>query len=115
MTIEGEIVSVMETWPLQLTIATEKGPFHVILQPEATAAQDPAALDVRELRLGNTVRVEGHPTGERGLTASAIALVAEPKAPPSSRPAMAPGQEDRKEEPAVEVPPVEMPPPFEEK
>lgn len=112
MTIEGKIVNVMETWPLQLTVETEKGPVHVMLQPEADA------LGSRELQPGTTVRIEGSPTGAEGLTATAITLMAEPKTPAPRSPT-ATSQEDRGEGPQVkvdhaELPPVEMPPPFEE-
>jgi hypothetical protein len=73
--IEGSILNVMETWPLQLTVAVGGQRLQVSLteQTEITAAGRPAGAG--ELRPGLAVAVQGHRAdGRDGIVASRIVV-----------------------------------------
>jgi hypothetical protein len=58
--IQGTIVRVMETWPLQLVIATPQGNLQVPLREDTEILLPGGASgSVRMLRSGRKVRVEG--------------------------------------------------------
>jgi hypothetical protein len=60
MAVEGTILEVMETWPLQLVISSLQGRVHVALREDLTVQKtDGASVDVKSLRPGVRVRVEG--------------------------------------------------------
>ena len=73
MTIEGSILEVMESWPLQLIIKTPAGRWHVALLTTTTIALGPQQVDPGELVPGLAVVVSGHAEpGPQALTAEAI-------------------------------------------
>jgi hypothetical protein len=114
MKIEGTIEEVMETWPLQLTLASDQGRFHVLLRPETAIRKNDVGVGASELRRGEAVRVEGHASGAAGLTATAVTVL-DRGASSGSTPAAVPEAEvaprGENEAPVREVPAVEMPPP----
>lgn len=75
--IEGKIVSMMETWPLQLTVMTSTAKYHVSLLPETIVKQADQPLDVSALRTNLTVQISGYSTEDQAVTAELIELQAE--------------------------------------
>lgn len=60
MAIEGTILEVMETWPLQLIISSAQGRVHVALREDTEVRKsDGTSGEMRLLRPGARVRVEG--------------------------------------------------------
>lgn len=57
--IDGIIVRVMESWPLQLVINTSSGPIGVILTEETRITQRGIASSPTELMPGEKVRLLG--------------------------------------------------------
>jgi hypothetical protein len=74
MLIEGEVVGVMETWPLQLAVQTDTGTYHVLLDDTVIRSGGQPASS-RDLRPGLHIRVEGEPSGPRGMTAIRIDII----------------------------------------
>ena len=74
MIIEGQITGVMETWPLQLTVQTDAGMYHVILA-EIVVTSGGQPVSPGDIREGDTVRVDGTPSGPRGITATSIDII----------------------------------------
>jgi hypothetical protein len=74
MLIEGEVVGVMETWPLQLAVQTDAGTYHVILGDTVITSGGRSASP-EDIRPGLDVRVEGEASGRRGMTASRIDII----------------------------------------
>lgn len=77
MKIEGKIVSIMETWPLQLTVTTSTGRYHVSLLPETIVKRADQPLDVSALRTNYTVQISGYSTEDHAITAELIELQVE--------------------------------------
>ena len=77
MIIEGKIVEVMESWPLQLTVETETGRYHVALLSETTITREGETVDPGELLPDLQVRVEGQASGANAMTAQAIEVLSE--------------------------------------
>jgi len=74
MIIVGQVTGVLETWPLQLTVHTDVGTYHVILADIAvTASGQPVSPG--DIRPGHTVRVDGAASGPRGITANLIDII----------------------------------------
>jgi hypothetical protein len=77
MIIEGTIVEVMESWPLQLTVETETGRYHVALLSETTITREGETVDPGELLPDLQVRVEGQRTGSSAISAQTIEILVE--------------------------------------
>ena len=77
MIIEGKIVEVMESWPLQLTVETETGRYHVQLLSETTITREGETVDPGELLPDLQVQVEGQASGSNAMTAQAIEVLSE--------------------------------------
>jgi hypothetical protein len=77
MIIEGKIVEVMESWPLQLTVETETGRYHVQLLSETTITREGETVDPGELLPDLQVQVEGQSSGSNAMTAQAIEVLSE--------------------------------------
>jgi hypothetical protein len=75
--IEGEIISIMETCPLQLTVATSTERYHVSLLPETIVRQVSQPIDAGALRTHQTVQISGYSTENQTITAELIELQAE--------------------------------------
>lgn len=75
--IEGEIVSIMETWPLQLTVMVSSQRYHVTLLPETIVKQSDQLLDASALRTNRLVQISGYTTENHTMTAELIELQAE--------------------------------------
>ncbi len=71
MVFEGRIVDVMESWPLQLTVATEGGRCHVALLQETMITRNDRKIGPGELTPGLLVRVEGPSSSATGLAMTA--------------------------------------------
>lgn len=76
MVVEGKIVAVMESWPLQLTVETQSGPLHVGLQSGTVVTEQGSAVDPNRLRPEMRVRIEGDRTGANAVTARSITILA---------------------------------------
>jgi hypothetical protein len=74
MNIEGEIVQVMESWPLQLVIRTQSGTQHVVLSPDATINTKAPSVGSDMLKPGIRVQVEGVASGSGSMTAKAVRI-----------------------------------------
>jgi hypothetical protein len=77
MIIEGTIVEVMESWPLQLTVETETGRYHVALLSETTITREDETVDPGELLPDLQVRVEGQRTDSSAIIAQTIEILVE--------------------------------------
>lgn len=75
MTIEGTIVSVLESWPLQLEIETEAGRTQVALRSDTIITADGQPIDANRLMPGVRVRIKGDASGADALSASALDIV----------------------------------------
>ncbi len=71
MVIEGKIVEVMESWPLQLVVETQSGRYYVELVPETTIAQQGQKVDQGNLKAGLQVQLEGQRSGSSQLAMTA--------------------------------------------
>lgn len=61
MPVEGTIIEVMETWPLQLVISNSQGRVHVALREDTEVRKtDGTVGEVRSLRPGARIRLEGN-------------------------------------------------------
>jgi hypothetical protein len=75
MAIEGEIVEVMESWPLQLTVVTQSGRQHVGLLSETRVVKEGQLVDPSVLTSGVRVRIEGENTGPNAMSARNIEIL----------------------------------------
>jgi hypothetical protein len=73
--IEGTILEVMESFPLQLTLKTETGRYHVALLEETTITQEGATVESGILRPGMRVRIEGQASALNAMTAQSIEIL----------------------------------------
>ena len=74
MSIEGTIVQIMESWPLQLVIETEAGQQHVVLAPDAAITARGQTVLPEKLKAGVKVRIEGVASESNGMTATAVTI-----------------------------------------
>lgn len=79
MVIEGMVVDVMETWPLQLTLAADKSRLHITLGMNTIVTQGGEDLEMAQIRPKQRIRVHGRRVGESGLVADSIVIVDEPQ------------------------------------
>lgn len=77
MTIEGKIIEVMESWPLQLTVETQTSPLNVGLLAETEIIRQGQVLGPGELTPGVRVRIEGENTGPNAMSARTIEILEE--------------------------------------
>jgi hypothetical protein len=75
MVIEGEVVAVMESWPLQLTVQTMQGTYHVALLDETQITQRAELAEPSALRPGARVRIEGRQSAASALVAKNIEII----------------------------------------
>lgn len=72
-TLSGQILAIMETWPLQLSIdADGQGPRSISLAEDCVVMRDGRAVDPGNLRVGDCVGISGRPAAAGGLTALRI-------------------------------------------
>lgn len=115
MKIEGDIVAVMETWPLQVSIDTAEGRRELSLHSETRVDSGGDPADPSLLAPGQRVRIEALPTAS-GLRVESVSVLAggAGTAPPEGpEPAGAPPgpRDDEAGTPHTEIEPVPMPPP----
>ena len=95
MIFEGVIVSVMETWPLRLTVSSAAGaagaPREVDLTLETRVSRDGEPCEPHALRPNQRVRIDGATTTGR-IVADVIIVVGDE---PASRPATPAAGQDR--------------------
>jgi hypothetical protein len=77
MTIEGKIVEVMESLPLQLTVETATGRYHIGLLPDTAIIREGETIDPGGLLPGLQVRVGGQASGPNAMTAQTIEILPE--------------------------------------
>ena len=74
MDIEGTILEIMESWPLQLTVETEVGQYHVALLEETSILQRGDPFNTNRLVPSLQVKIKGEvpPTQENAMIANFI-------------------------------------------
>lgn len=75
MVIEGTIMEIMESWPLQLSVQTLSGRYHVELLEETLITEDNAGVDPGDLRQNMIIRVEGTESGTNAAMADTIEIL----------------------------------------
>lgn len=77
VTIEGRVLSVMESWPLQLIVASGGERVAVVLTESTTITRDGKPAKAHDLLPQSTVRVGGVQTARspRAITADGIELL----------------------------------------
>ncbi len=73
--IQGQILAVMESWPLQLTLETAQGEFTVQLAETTTVYQNDVVVDPGILVAGFSIAVEGNLSGSTTMTAHSIRII----------------------------------------
>lgn len=74
--VEGRIVAIFETWPLQLAVETAAGRIDVALAPDAAVTEGGRAAAPADLRDGTRVAIEGAETGPGAMIAARVAILA---------------------------------------
>lgn len=74
MILEGTIVGVMETWPLQLSIDTGGDAFQVGLGESTVITCEGRSADPAQLLPGRRVRVEGESSNAHAMKAERIEI-----------------------------------------
>jgi hypothetical protein len=70
--IEGTIIDVMETWPLQLSVDTREGIYHVALAETTAVTSEGRPEEPAQLLPGRPIRVEGKASNARAMKAARI-------------------------------------------
>jgi hypothetical protein len=70
--IEGTIIGVMETWPLQLSVNTREGVYQIALGETTAVTSEGVATEPAGLLPGRWVRVAGEPSNARAIKAERI-------------------------------------------
>ncbi|MEG4286621.1 hypothetical protein QUB68_26165 [Microcoleus sp. A006_D1] len=71
MEIEGKIVTVMESWPLQLTVQTQTGFYDVVLRLDTQITQNERIVDPGSLHPDLQVRIRGQVSSSNPLAMNA--------------------------------------------
>jgi hypothetical protein len=71
MEIEGKIITVMESWPLQLTVQAQTALYHVVLRSDTQITQQGKAVDPGSLRPDLSVRISGQVSSSNPLAVNA--------------------------------------------
>jgi len=76
MVIQGRIVEVMESWPVQLVVQTRDGRYHVELLSQASVERGNQKVDPGQLVPNMQVRVEGQSgSGQFTMTAQLVIVL----------------------------------------
>lgn len=78
MNVDGTIIDVMETWPLQLFVLSAETVIHVSLSLDTTVTKANEAIGMDQLRPDLHIRIRGRRVGESGLVAESITVLDEP-------------------------------------
>jgi|GEM_PF-6736372 len=74
--MEGKILSIMESWPLQLTVESKLGEiYHVQLHEEALISKGDSVKKAGDLSINLEVKVKGDSTGLNSLLAREIHIL----------------------------------------
>ncbi|MEG4348458.1 hypothetical protein QUA70_20095 [Microcoleus sp. LAD1_D5] len=74
MEIEGKIMTVMESWPLQLTVQTQTALYHVVLRSDTQITQQGKEVNPGSLRPDLPVRIGGQVSSSNPLAMNAEAI-----------------------------------------
>ncbi len=74
MVIEGTIIDVMETWPLQLSVDTGDGVCQVALGETTAVTSEGRPAEPARLLPGRPVRIEGEASTLRAMKAARIEI-----------------------------------------
>lgn len=74
MSIDGTIVAVMESWPLQLVVDTPAGRKQVALRADTVVTRGDAVADPHAITVGARVHVEGDASSPDGIVAASLHL-----------------------------------------
>jgi hypothetical protein len=78
MQIEGKIIDVFETWPLQLTVETRDGRLYVGLQLDTTITYHGLPSGASELKAHRWIRIDGEESAPQGFLARSITILTQP-------------------------------------
>lgn len=78
MQIEGVIVEIMESYPLQLVVETTSGPYQVALSEEVVITAAGAARQQGDLQRQMRVRITGDRSGANAIMAHTMEILATP-------------------------------------
>jgi hypothetical protein len=73
--MDGRIVAVLETWPLQLTVKAATGCWHVVLSDNTTVMKDVRRVEPSCLHEGQRILVTGKETSLLAMIAERIDLL----------------------------------------
>lgn len=71
MEITGKIITVMESWPLQLTVQTQTDLYHVLLRSDTQITQKGQVVNPGSLRPDLPVRIGGQVSSSNPLGVNA--------------------------------------------
>ena len=74
ITIEGKVTDVMETWPLQLSVASSIRNYAVTLTERTQVRRRGIACDPGTLQPGQQVDIQGHSQSAGALVADLISV-----------------------------------------
>lgn len=78
MKLEGVIVEIMESYPLQLVVETRAGRYQVALSEATAIIQNSATRQQADLRVQMHVQITGSQSGANAMTAATIEISATP-------------------------------------
>jgi hypothetical protein len=73
--MEGRIIAVLETWPLQLTVEGAAGRWSVALSADTVVMDGTRPVEPSRLRQGERIAVTGKETGPLAMIAERIDLL----------------------------------------
>lgn len=74
-TITGKVTAVMESWPLQLQVATANGPWTVSLMQDTAVTLHGKAVSPGKLLPGQSVQIKGTLTTKEGMIAREVEII----------------------------------------
>jgi len=75
MWIDGFIIEVYETWPLQLSVDASGELYHVGLLLETKITHQGSPVSASEVKAHRRIRINGTASGQRALIAESIELL----------------------------------------
>jgi hypothetical protein len=78
MQLEGVIVAIMESYPLQLVVETTTGRYQVVLTEATTLTEAAASRAQADLQVQMRIRLTGVQHDANAMTATTIEIIAKP-------------------------------------
>lgn len=74
MRVEGVVIEVYETWPLQLAIEASEGRYHVGLQVDTRITYRGHPVAASEIKVHRRITIDGPASGPNAMLADSIEL-----------------------------------------